>query len=93
MHVFIETFLIFCLVIVEVLYLVYRPVYVRNDFCNSLFSDSDFMFKNKFDEVVRVVFPVYMYSHVKFVKLSCNCSDFCEVVSINLLKEHCEKIF
>ena len=38
----------------------HRPgkFYLRNDFCNDLFSDSDFMFKNKFDEVVCVLFPV-----------------------------------
>ena len=43
--------------------------YVRNNFCN-LFNDKDFIYTNKFEESIRVVFPVYMYSRVKFVKLS-----------------------
>ncbi len=35
--------------------------YVRSDFCNDLFSDSDFMYTNTHKDVVCVVFPVYMY--------------------------------
>ena len=49
----------------------------------------DFLYVNNSDECVRVVFPVYMYSYVKFVKLGNNRYDFCETVCVNLLKEHC----
>lgn len=62
----------------------------REDFCDEFFSDNDFMYTNKFSEVVRVVFPIYMYSYVKFVKLSSsNVCDFYECISVKLLKEHC----
>lgn len=64
--------------------------YTRSDFSNDFFSDNDFMFTNKFDEVVRVVFPIYSYSYVKFVKLSCtNRTDYYEYVSVKLIKELC----
>ena len=43
--------------------------FVTGKICN-LFNDKDFIYTNKFEESIRVVFPVYMYSRVKFVKLS-----------------------
>ena len=61
--------------------------YNRSDFCDDFFLDDDFVYCNKFGESVRVVFPVYMYSHVKFVKLSNDRLCFCEIVSVNLIKE------
>ena len=64
-------------------------MYNRSDFNNRYFNDDDFLYVNNSDECVRVVFPVYMYSYVKFVKLGNNRSDFCETVCVNLLKEHC----
>ena len=64
-------------------------MYNRSDFNNQYFNDDDFLYVNNSDECVRVVFPVYMYSYVKFVKLGNNRYDFCETVCVNLLKEHC----
>ncbi len=62
--------------------------YNRNDFVNKYFSDSSFTFYNDCNEGVRVVFPVYLYSYVKCIKLDNNC-DFCETVSVILVKERC----
>ena len=72
-------------------YVCHRPgkLYSHSDFCSNFFSDSDFIFVNKHNESVRVVFPIYMYSYVKCIKLGKSLSDFCEVISIKLLKEHC----
>ena len=64
-------------------------MYNRCDFNNNYFNDNDFVYHNDNNESVRVVFPVYMYSYVKFVKLCTNRYDFCETVCLNLLKEHC----
>lgn len=64
-------------------------MFCRSDFSDLYFSDDDFVFHSNSRESVRVVFPVYMYSHVKNVKLCCNRCDFSENVCINLLKEHC----
>ena len=59
--------------------------YNRNDFVNKYFSDSSFVFYNDCNEGVRVVFPVYLYSYVKCIKLDSNC----ETVSVILVKERC----
>lgn len=64
-------------------------MYNRNDFNDKYFNDYDFVYHTNSNESVRVVFPVYMYSYVKNVKLCCNRCDFCETVYINILKEHC----
>ena len=47
----------------------------------------DFVYCNKYGESVCVVFPLYMYNHVKFVKLSNDGLSFCEIVFVNLIKE------
>ena len=44
---------------------------------------------NDCNEGVRVVFPVYLYSYVKFIKFSSNCFDFNETVCVTLVKERC----
>ena len=44
----------------------------RCDFSDNCFKDSDFVYTNNHNESIRVVFPVYMYSYVKFVKLGNN---------------------
>ena len=41
----------------------------RCDFSDKYFNDGDFVYINNHNESIRVVFPVYMYSYVKFVKL------------------------
>ncbi len=64
-------------------------LYNRCDFDDRFFSFNNFVFRNSNDEGVCVVFPIYMYSHVKFVKLSDNCSDFCETVTVMLVKSCC----
>ena len=64
-------------------------MYRRCDFNNRYFNDNDFVYYNDHGEGVCVVFPVYMYSYVKFVKLSGKRYDFCETVCVNLLKENC----
>ncbi len=46
-------------------------------------------YNNNLNECVRIVFPIYLYSYVKFIKLSCNRYDFCETVCVNIIKEHC----
>ena len=61
--------------------------YDRNDF-SDLFHLSDFVLYNKFNEGVKVVFPVYMYSYVKNVHCH-SFVDFCETISVNLVKECC----
>lgn len=43
-------------------------LYERSDFSLTYFCDSTFAVYNKHKEGVAVVFPVYMYSHVKFSK-------------------------
>ncbi len=35
---------------------------------------------------IMIVFPVYLYSYVKRIKLDSNCFDFCETVSVILVK-------
>ncbi len=61
----------------------------RCDFNDRYFNDSDFVYNNNLNECIRVVFPIYLYSYVKFIKLSCNRYDFCETVCVNIIKEHC----
>ncbi len=46
------------------------------------------MFTNSHNESICVVFPVRMYSYVKFIKLGNDHFDFSEVVCINLIKEY-----
>lgn len=58
----------------------------RDDFCNTYFSDDNFVYCYAHGESVYVVFPLYIYSHVKFVKLS-STKDFCETVYIKLFKK------
>lgn len=61
--------------------------FVRSDFCDEFFCDSDFVFVNECGEGVRVVFPIYMYSHVKCVKLCKDKNNYTEVVYVKLCKE------
>ena len=35
------------------------------------------------------MFPVYLYSYVKFIKFSSDSFDFCETVCVTLVKERC----
>ena len=63
--------------------------YNRNDFLDKYFCDSSFVYCNDCNEGVRVVFPVYLYSYVKFIKFSSNSFDFCETVCVTLVKERC----
>ena len=65
-------------------------MYNRCDFNDKYFKDSDFMYTNNHNESIRVVFPVRMYSFVKFIKLGNDRFDFCEVVCVNLIKEYFE---
>ena len=59
------------------------------DFNDKYFCRDDFVYCNLYSESVRVVFPIYMYSHVKFIKLLPTRSDFSETISIKLLKFRC----
>ncbi len=61
----------------------------RCDFNDRFFNDSDFVYYNNHNECIRVVFPIYLYSYVKFIKLSSIRYDFCETVCVNIIKEHC----
>ena len=63
-------------------------MYNRCDFSDKYFKDSDFIFTNNHNESIRVMFPVQMYSYVKFVKLGDNRFDFCETVCVKSLKEY-----
>ncbi len=63
-------------------------LYNRSDFSNAFFCDNNFMYKNNHDEVARILFPICMYSHVKFVKLSSDSCDYCEVIRVKLCKEY-----
>ncbi len=53
-----------------------------------MFKDIDFMYTSNHNEIIRFVFPVRMYSFVKFIKLSNNRFDFCEIVCVNVIKEY-----
>ena len=64
-------------------------MYDKCDFCCKYFSSDSFVFYNKFNEDVCVEFPVYMYSCVKFVRLSSSCTDFSECLTVNLVKNRC----
>ena len=65
--------------------------------CGKMYDRSDFnldyfVYYNKFNEGCCVDFPIFLYSYVKFVRLSCNssvCNDFCETLSVTLVKKHC----
>lgn len=59
-------------------------MYSKNDFCNYF---KDFMYTSVNNGCVRVVFPIYMYSHTKFVKLDNKSNYFNEIVCIHLFKE------
>ena len=59
----------------------------RCDFNNKYFCDDDFTHCNEYNECVSVLFPVYMYSHVKFIKLTNTRKDFCEYISLRLMKK------
>lgn len=63
--------------------------YNRCDFVDKYFCDSNFVFRNSFGEGVCVVFPIIMYSYVKFVKLDNDCRDFCETLCVTLFKNRC----
>ena len=43
-------------------------LFQRTDFATPYFRDDDFMTYNKFGEGHTVVFPIYMYSHLKFTR-------------------------
>ena len=58
--------------------------YYRIDF-NDFFRSSDFVLYNNFNEGVKVVFPIYLYSYVKRVRRH----SFFETVCVNLVKERC----
>ena len=64
-------------------------LYNRCDFNDNFFCNNNFVYRNSNNEGVCVVFPIYMYSYVKFIKLSDCCSDFCETVSVSLVKKCC----
>ena len=63
-------------------------MYNRPDFTDNYFISSDFVYYNKHNECVGVVFTIYMYSYVKFIRCD-NIIDFCETNSPNLIKERC----
>ena len=58
-------------------------MYNRCDFSDNYFKDSDFMYTNNHNESIRVVFPVYMYSYVKFIKLGNNRLIFVKLFMLN----------
>ena len=64
-------------------------MYNRPDFNDNYFRSSDFVYYNKHNEGVCVVFPIYMYSYVKCIRCDNNIIDFCETISVNLIKERC----
>ena len=43
-------------------------LFERNDFPSLYFKDNDFISHNKFGEGHFIVFPIYMYCHLKFVQ-------------------------
>lgn len=69
-----------------------------NSSYNYFMSDS-FVFYNRQREGVCVVFPIYMYSFVKFSPMSYSMSsdsvllscprDFCELLRVVLVKDRC----
>ena len=59
----------------------------RCDFSDKYFNDCDFTYSNEDNECVFVMFPIYMYSYVKFIKLSSNRTDFSEIIYVKLLKK------
>ena len=73
-------------------------MYNLNDFNTNYFNSDSFVYYNSQCEGVRVVFPVYMYSYVKFDPLSysmsssvlssCPC-NFSELVRVVLVKSRC----
>ena len=65
--------------------------YNRCDFNVNFFNDSDFVFRNSFNECICVDFPIYMFSSVKFIRLG-DRVDFCETVCVTLVKKICSKI-
>ena len=66
----------------------YGKMYNRPDFTDNYFCLSDFVYYNKHNEGVCVVFTIYMYSYVKCIRCD-NIIDFCETNSPNSIKEHC----
>ena len=62
-------------------------MYNRPDFNDNYFRSSDFVYYNKHNEGVYVVISIYMYSYVKYIR--CDNIDFCETISVNLIKERC----
>ncbi len=82
------TFLIFCFVNVVIVFRKRGKMYNRCDFSDKYFKNSDFMFTNSHNESIRAVFPVRMYSYVKFIKLGNDRFDFSKVVCIHLIKEY-----
>ena len=59
----------------------------RCDFSNIYFSDNDFTYSNEHNECVSVLFPIYMYSHLKFIKLTNTRIDFVENIYVRLMKK------
>ena len=67
-------------------------MYDRRDFNLDFFNVDNFVYYNKFNEGCCVDFPIFLYSYVKFVRLTCNspvCNDFCETLSVTLVKKRC----
>ena len=64
-------------------------MYNRSEFSDSYFRSSDFVYYNKHNEGVCVVFPIYMYSYVKCIRCDSNIIDYCETVYVNIIKKRC----
>ena len=89
MFVFVVTLLIFCLIIVVVLFVVGLENYLIVLTLIVCIFLTVIFFCNNSKECFCVDFPIYMYSSVKFVKLGCNTYDFVESLSVVLVKKCC----
>ena len=79
MFVFVVTYLIFCLIIVVVLFVVGLENYlIVLTLIVCIFLIVILFFCNNSKEGFCVDFPICMHSSVKFVKLGCNTYDFVE---------------
>ena len=64
-------------------------MYDRCDFVDCYFCNGNFVYRNSHGEGVYVDFPIYLYSYVKFIKLSQTQHDFCETLCVKLMKCCC----
>lgn len=60
-------------------------MYNKCDF-DKFVCSSDFVFYNRHGEGVCVIFPVYMYSYVKCIRLNTNI-DYCETLLVRIIKK------